>query len=804
MSQSTSSSASTYGFGALPYDQDELTEAYAAAVSPERLDHLQSYTSQLTSRKTSVRFGENAKTASITTRLDNPIITLPAFTPIFLEGFDPSTLLYRIQKGQLLHEILHEWYTPLDYYQATVNEYNQQYQDIAGEVFNSLSDTAIETTYRSQPSNGAADDLTFVHENRIRRIWAQNTFKDYSFYGAVTQYILDTGRYNTGISKTLLDETDNTIVFESAEQRAAFDKFYPRLCKAVADAQTISDPIDRVDSYDEFTADLIQFIEDEGLDADSQDAVDEQQTQRPSSENPSADPQDSDAKDAEAGDSGTSQSNQEVATPDSYDPSENIDDEPESGDADQGDEEQAQSEDSDGSGSGESGDEQAEESPGSGSTSDSPSEGDEEQDPDSTGGNGESRDEETDEEASGQEEQQATLDDWDELTKDSEDSDQEDSDSEAGPTDGDESDSTGPSNPEAESPNDTDTDPSNPEAGQSEDGGGDTSEDDEQDLPEPTNDSTGSVDDGGRDADSLDESPDDRLPDDNEQAKSHVEAEANRREMREQEAEAEDEQLREALQAGDSDLGDIVLEDSSHSGFEAALWEKAETLSPIVAAELEARLKEEQRDTTRRGLPTGKVDPRTLAHDDMDPNTMMRTSKGEQKDYSFVLILDRSSSRADAIDDAVVAVCATLLALEQLGIDTAVIDFYKKNPRLIKRFSDDPQVVRHKLATTETGGGTPLGKVMEVAHEHLKQASNTCGHIVMTDGLPGDGDVFESTVEQCRDCRQMLLGFMLEEPPERRREQVEEHMQKYDSASIVEDIDDLPFAVDRTLSQIVT
>lgn len=199
----------------------------------------------------------------------------------------------------------------------------------------------------------------------------------------------------------------------------------------------------------------------------------------------------------------------------------------------------------------------------------------------------------------------------------------------------------------------------------------------------------------------------------------------------------------------------IVLPDDD-AAFNDTRWRDSVTAAEPVAARFKARLKQSQRSSTRSGTLAGTRPDRRLLYQTAtgDPRVLKQRASGDDKRYQFVLILDRSGSmRArqpgtangeviDPIGDAERAVIQVATALEDVGVDVAIIDFLNDEIRVTKPFSLPTQDCKERLATGDASGHTPLGKALEVAINLLDaEAGHHPGHIVaMTDDDPTDTD----------------------------------------------------------------
>jgi Mg-chelatase subunit ChlD len=126
-----------------------------------------------------------------------------------------------------------------------------------------------------------------------------------------------------------------------------------------------------------------------------------------------------------------------------------------------------------------------------------------------------------------------------------------------------------------------------------------------------------------------------------------------------------------------------------------------------------------------------------------------KEEQGDEKDYSCIVVLDRSGSMArDGIHEAEIAVSALTTALEDVGVDSSVIDLYQSQARLVKPFGQDAKDVKENLVNGAATGGTPLTEVLHLARERVTDHDNPF-MIVITDGRPGNKESYREELDKC-------------------------------------------------------
>lgn len=207
-----------------------------------------------------------------------------------------------------------------------------------------------------------------------------------------------------------------------------------------------------------------------------------------------------------------------------------------------------------------------------------------------------------------------------------------------------------------------------------------------------------------------------------------------------------------------SDILDRITEQGfSPSGLEVADgsqrrqagWSKIRQDSNQLKRILEQRLRQEKRSTQRRGQRRGQLDPRSLnrvARD--DPRVFRQEDNPEEKDYTFVFVLDRSGSMGGEIEAAEQALVTLARALEEIDIEVSIIDMYQSSTRLAKPFGVKTENVLDRLLTGSTGGSTPLADVLRLARERVQGSDSKPAMVVLTDGQPNDKDTYLSELQQ--------------------------------------------------------
>lgn len=210
-------------------------------------------------------------------------------------------------------------------------------------------------------------------------------------------------------------------------------------------------------------------------------------------------------------------------------------------------------------------------------------------------------------------------------------------------------------------------------------------------------------------------------------------------------------------QAGGDDLRSDELElptddVTAHAGW----WEEGTTQSERLAQLLRQRLQSERRTETKtaqkRGRFTGRGGANVRARRG-DRDVFERRNEPDDKDYSCLVVLDRSSSmnreHPPRKQGAVISTVMLLDALEKVGVDTMLVELYASTARLAKPFGTAVSANRDRIGHSDVSGGTPLTDALLIARARLNQKGGQRFGIVVTDGEPARGGDFSDALQGC-------------------------------------------------------
>jgi uncharacterized protein YegL len=770
-------------------DPDALARRLTGGPDPESLRSsearrrlLERWADVLTETDLSVDFtDEHGKTAHVTLGDSDPEIVVPSWeidqplTDLDQEAYD---LL--LQRTLTLHEVGHVLFTDGQALTQAKRSLPAQERELFHMVFNSLEDGAIEEQLRQEFD--VAGDIELTNAN-FRFEYDDGT-RVYDLQQATRTACLNLAVHDSGHLAELLDETNDDAKFDSDDTRDTFEsEVLPEIRAAVPDILAEPDPQKRVDRIVELWEAIRDHFTDYELPDDASDPEADLDPQRigdgGTANGLSSTDETAVADHGEDVVDGTAESRAPVTEqpPDGASQGATDDevDDPRGDDQSSGDPSDQPSSGTDGhTGGGEAtggGDKENMES--------SHRESDESTERDSRSSRDRTPEGENGDRVSPEEGQSGTTEENDSSeaspnrpntnqTEDSNDGTQpEDDDPEEMPDRtnvGDERDQE--SSPEG---SDSGMDSGVSDSGDKEDsadsatgdsdggGNGSGSEDLDSDdsVPEP-----------GEETEADDQSADDRSTDESEDAvdprdvdeDSDVERQYDRLLDRQRRSEEADRRaFEEAIEEYADVLERIRQRDLEPTGLDIADgterrqagWSDIRKDSNQLKRILEQRLQQERRSTQRRGQRRGQLDTRSLnrlARD--DPRVFRQEEDPDEKDYSFVFVLDRSGSMGSEIEAAERALVTLARALEEIDIEVSIIDMYQSSARLAKPFGVQTENVLDRLMTGSTGGSTPLSEVLRLARERIQGGEGNPAMIVLTDGEPNDKETYLEELQQ--------------------------------------------------------
>lgn len=181
------------------------------------------------------------------------------------------------------------------------------------------------------------------------------------------------------------------------------------------------------------------------------------------------------------------------------------------------------------------------------------------------------------------------------------------------------------------------------------------------------------------------------------------------------------------------------------SGESSKVRKEGRRLSNILRRQLQQEQRSDYRHDRRQGDLDTRVTHRLALH---DFKVFREEISPEEKDYDAVFVLDRSGSMQSDMKGAERATATLLTALEEIDIDTCLIDMYQSEPRVAKPFGVDVEGRLESILTGDNGGGTPLSPCLELAREHLRKRDTHPFLVVVTDGRPKNEQRYQRVIKR--------------------------------------------------------
>ena len=258
----------------------------------------------------------------------------------------------------------------------------------------------------------------------------------------------------------------------------------------------------------------------------------------------------------------------------------------------------------------------------------------------------------------------------------------------------------------------------------------------------------------GRGEPGEDHRPPGRVEDDTLQrvARRRTRAQASRSTTGRSPLEREARRLLDVVHDDASDLEDVVVVDPVEDGGDGDRWAAAVDRSHKLEADLATQLRRERRPRDTGGHRTGRLDGRRLvAANRGTQRIFMRRESGTVKDYSCLVVLDRSGSMdGDPVRTAETATAQLVHALFEVGVDVSVLSVWEGYPCLELPFGARPADHVDRLMTERAEWGTPLSTAIEVSRRRIDRGQGSHPFVVViTDGEPNDPDRYRAQLEKC-------------------------------------------------------
>lgn len=181
-------------------------------------------------------------------------------------------------------------------------------------------------------------------------------------------------------------------------------------------------------------------------------------------------------------------------------------------------------------------------------------------------------------------------------------------------------------------------------------------------------------------------------------------------------------------------------------------WTDAQRRASQLAADLDATLRRRRRTRLEGGHRTGRIDGSrvTDAVRGADRVFQRRTS-GDDRDYTCLIVLDRSGSMdGERLEAAEQAVGQLLSAFSEAEVDTGLLSLYESLPYLEVPVGGDPTTHVRRFMRRDACGSTPLSRTLAVAKSLLDAGRGTAPLVfVVTDGEPDSADAYRQELDAC-------------------------------------------------------
>ncbi len=200
------------------------------------------------------------------------------------------------------------------------------------------------------------------------------------------------------------------------------------------------------------------------------------------------------------------------------------------------------------------------------------------------------------------------------------------------------------------------------------------------------------------------------------------------------------------------DLAEVIVAAPADDGGDTGRWKAAVDRSKPLEADLRTQLRRERRPRERPGKRLGRLDTRRIVSATRGTQRIFtRKEAGTRKDYSCVLLLDRSGSMDGcSIEHAEIATAQLARALYAVGVDVSVLSLWRSRPCLELPFGAAPEEYTDRLVTGRATGSTPLSDGLRLARELASRGRGAVPFIIaITDGIPDNRSEYREQLSKC-------------------------------------------------------
>lgn len=195
-----------------------------------------------------------------------------------------------------------------------------------------------------------------------------------------------------------------------------------------------------------------------------------------------------------------------------------------------------------------------------------------------------------------------------------------------------------------------------------------------------------------------------------------------------------------AKSAGDGNLDDMDVIVGEKPRTYSDRWYMAKRDGRRLSKVFQDKLRQKRKTKVHHERREGRFDSRRLISADRgSPYVFKQDDDGKEVEYEAYFILDRSTSMTgNDMYMAEDAVLRLMVALEEAGVKTELLDFYSTTPRLVKTLTQSVEDEEGNILGWGTSGLTPLGQTLQLLSGRLEGRYGQPFVVCVTDGRPGN------------------------------------------------------------------
>jgi len=210
--------------------------------------------------------------------------------------------------------------------------------------------------------------------------------------------------------------------------------------------------------------------------------------------------------------------------------------------------------------------------------------------------------------------------------------------------------------------------------------------------------------------------------------------------------------LRELMRQTSASVERIGIAEANGDGSSQHVWDTAVRRGKQLQADLATQLHRRRRTSFDGGHRSGQLDGNRVTRAVRgDQRVFQRRASGDDRDYSCVLILDRSGSmQGDQIKAAERAVAQLLAAFDAVDVDVGVLSLFQSIPYLEVPVGGAPTNHLGRFLREDAQGGTPLTETLSAARSLVEEGQGSVPLVfVITDGKPDRPETYHRELAAC-------------------------------------------------------